>query len=356
MLGKSKTIDDNFSLDKPSQRQHVSALSKRLHSRKSSHATDVLTASVPATLDGGTDHPRSGHRLQGVHDVLGEVAAWVHDEKQKRHARRARRKERSNGHGRNQLSEMLRSVRHGRNEGHNDIERRLSDSSDSQDSVDLDRLEDILGRSLSDLNLEKTYNRKQSARNLRRASLRRPRRYSTDADIDVEAEPPSCDAYLDNSKTLNYFNGSSSTHAESGAKPASRQDREAWLTFKYEIVRLTHTLKVKGWRQVPMEQSHEIDVERLSGALTNAVYVVAPPKDLATKATEANGDNQAVVPKKPPPWVPSQLPHSPDLVTNLATGSFSYASMAHKWSTSSIARMSCEFFDVLHGNVLAREC
>jgi len=157
-----------------------------------------------------------------------------------------------------------------------------------------------LGRSLSDVNSSQAQSRRPSVRMLRKTSTRRLRRYSTDADTDVDAEPPSCDAYLDNAKTLNYFGGSSSTHADTGTKSGSRQDRQAWFTFKYEIVRLAHTLKVKGWRQVPMKKSPEIDVERLSGALTNAVYVVSPPKDLSSASADVHGEGQPL-PKKPPP-------------------------------------------------------
>ena len=71
-----------------------------------------------------------------------------------------------------------------------------------------------------------------------------------------------------------------------------------WATFKYEIVRLTHTLKIKGWRRVPLDHSGEIDAERLSGAMTNAVYVISPPKDLPA---EGGRDGDLHAPKNPPP-------------------------------------------------------
>jgi len=308
MLGKSKVVDDGFNLDKPGQKQqHRSGLSKRLRGRASPYTSELSSTTTSAfSVDGSSDYSRHGHKVQAVHDVLSEVAAWMHDEKQKRHARKAKRSDKapSHGHhhGRSQLTEMLRSVRHGRNGVPSSDGVRSPAGSDSDDSVDLERLETILGRSLSDVNSSQAQSRRQSVRMLRKTSTRRLRRYSTDGDTDVDAEPPSCDAYLDNAKTLNYFGGSSSTHADIGTKPASRQDRQAWLTFKYEIVRLAHTLKVKGWRQVPMEKSHEIDVERLSGALTNAVYVVAPPKDLSTASADFHGESQPLH-KKPPPYV-----------------------------------------------------
>jgi choline kinase len=78
----------------------------------------------------------------------------------------------------------------------------------------------------------------------------------------------------------------------------AKKEKDAWATFKYEIVRLAHTLKLKGWRRMPLERSKEISVERLSGALTNAVYVVSPPANLQSE-TERKVDYPA--PKNLPP-------------------------------------------------------
>ena len=55
---------------------------------------------------------------------------------------------------------------------------------------------------------------------------------------------------------------------------------KAWMTFKNEIIRLAHTLRLKGWRRVPLDAGETIGVERLSGALTNAVYVVTPRESI----------------------------------------------------------------------------
>jgi choline kinase len=78
----------------------------------------------------------------------------------------------------------------------------------------------------------------------------------------------------------------------------ARKEREAWTNFRAEILRLVHTLKLKGWRKVSMEQSNEIDVQRMSGALTNAVYVVSPPKNLPL---QEQGEDGQPKPKNPPP-------------------------------------------------------
>ena len=70
---------------------------------------------------------------------------------------------------------------------------------------------------------------------------------------------------------------------------------------KKEIVRLAQTLRLKGWRQVPIEYGGEIEVERLSGALTNAVYVVSPPKVLPQTPLDPHDSSASVVQKRPPP-------------------------------------------------------
>ncbi len=67
-----------------------------------------------------------------------------------------------------------------------------------------------------------------------------------------------------------------------------------------EIVRLAHTLRLKGWRQISLENGGDIDVERLSGALTNAVYVVSPPAVLPQTPRDPQDSLTSIVFKKPP--------------------------------------------------------
>lgn len=87
---------------------------------------------------------------------------------------------------------------------------------------------------------------------------------------------PHVEAYLDNSKTMAFTGGA----AYDDLDAAQQRDSKHWEQFKQEIVRLTHTLKIRGWRRIPIEKGEIISVERLSGALTNAVYVVKPPAEL----------------------------------------------------------------------------
>lgn len=62
--------------------------------------------------------------------------------------------------------------------------------------------------------------------------------------------------------------------------------------FKQDILKTIHKLKVhKLWKYVTPEMARDIVVERMSGALTNAVYMVAPPpyiKDIIKLSQNAN--------------------------------------------------------------------
>jgi choline kinase len=127
------------------------------------------------------------------------------------------------------------------------------------DGEDLDQLQRILQENMSTLSVD----------SLARSSPRiRPRRLSSGPykrKISAKNHPavggseylegdvavPCCEEVLDNS-------------AEIGS-------------FKAQVLRLAHTLRLKGWRSVPLDRGVDVDVKRLSGALTNAVYVVSPP-------------------------------------------------------------------------------
>lgn len=182
-------------------------------------------------------------------------------------------------------------------------ERRQSLGSDK--GFALDQLETILqhyaaatkdrGSSLQDRRSKK--GRSARAKGLRRGS-------GSDSDYFDDAVIPAVDAILDNSKTLAYIGGGSSTD-QLALTPDSRgrnsKDLSHWLIFKAEILRLIHTLRLKGWRRVSMEDSADIEVNRLSGALTNAVYLVKPPPP-SPPTPNADG-TEKLAPRRPPPYV-----------------------------------------------------
>jgi choline kinase len=171
----------------------------------------------------------------------------------------------------------------------------------SDNTFALDKLEKILiqyAASRSDGNAP-VYPVRRSARRRHVKGLRRGSASESDY-LDGESAAPSVDATLDNSKTLAYSGGGAEDdESESGANARRALDREAWLVFKSEILRITHTLQLKSWRKLPMELAGDIGVFRLSGALTNAVYVVTPPQNIP--APKADDGSYSLVPRKPPP-------------------------------------------------------
>ncbi|KFY22905.1 hypothetical protein V493_06241, partial [Pseudogymnoascus sp. VKM F-4281 (FW-2241)] len=226
--------------------------------------------SSSGTGGGGQYNARHKHQ----HDkLLSQVSEWLHVQKAKKAARKARKHK-----------------SHPREEGNGIENVRPPIRRESQDSclstISLEDLQSIL----EDSKVKSGSRHGPESPTLR---PRRPsyssrkytsRRYSVTASSDTEyfdgdVIVPSCDVVLDNSKTLNYASGAT-TPTTSGR----RVDKEAqvWVTFKSEILRLAHTLRLKGWRRVPLDSGADLEVERLSGALTNAVYVVSPP-DLPTE-------------------------------------------------------------------------
>ena len=180
--------------------------------------------------------------------------------------------------------------------------------------VDLERLEQILaGFDLSRESLPASNEDGKGSYSSRRSSFKHGtlRRSSTlassDTDyVDGDAVVPSAEVVLDNSKTLSYSGGAAYSEADlPNTSKRAAKERAAWLHFKSEIVRLTHTLRLKGWRRVPLDRGGDIDVERISGALTNAVYMVSPPSNLPETVPGSLAAVNSSKPRKttPPPYV-----------------------------------------------------
>ncbi|KAL2180995.1 kinase-like domain-containing protein [Thermothelomyces heterothallicus CBS 202.75] len=236
----------------------------------------VATSSAASAEEVQTQQPHAHHRHRPdmvTERLLSQVAEWLEREKVKQANKRSRR---SRVRGKTAHDDVSIPVPEPGRPRADSIE---SDSSE----VSLDRLQRILDESMAALGLGSLTqplprlgrrHRKRSSRNLARAA-------SSDTEwLDDDVVVPSCDAFLDNSKTLAYSGGKAS--AEDGASVSGRKEekeRQHWITFKNEIIRLAHTLRLKGWRRVPLDSGETISVERLSGALTNAVYVVSPPPE-----------------------------------------------------------------------------
>lgn len=225
------------------------------------------------------------HKLDKVsHKLVVQVAEWLQREKSKKESKKSRK----HSARRKPSPESKEAIR----------PRAGSMGSDSSE-VSLDRLQRILDDSMSALGLNSIphlgprlskKHRKRSSRNLKGAA-------SSDTEFfDGDIVVPSCDGFLDNSKTQSYSGGKAG--ADDTASISSRhleKEKQAWLTFKNEIIRLAHTLRLKGWRRVPLDSGETISVERLSGALTNAVYVVSPPSESVLPPQEGKKQPEKVL-------------------------------------------------------------
>lgn len=292
ILGKQKNPDEyDFENERAPKRPSVKGLGAyRLSGRPASasyspHMKPVLPQVAAVSLDGSKDSPQAQYSTAQVDRLIDQVMSWIKDERAKRAAR-----------------ELEKEI------GSGEVSKNPAQSVPPDPSPDLDKLEEILKQTLS---LKGLPSRRSIASLRHRPSLKKlhQRKASTASSdteyFDNEILVPSCDAILDNSKTLAYTGGASDKSDGSSddelTRVGSYRDQDAWSKFKFEIVRLTHTLRLRGWRRVPMELCTAVHVQRLSGALTNAVYVVSPPTDLPPRGqTGAEGSN---VPKArtPPP-------------------------------------------------------
>lgn len=306
MIARHKELEqkDYLDLDRPSRHYPASISGKRLSGRPSiEHMGSFKPQSQTGeTKDGNpslssllSDSSSDAHHHAHAHERLAKhIHGWLQSERTRRATRKAKRK-------------ATKDARHGKeSEGeskdHLDVPQasRARSGSDSSDgSVALDQLANILEKTLNMTPADA----KRKVNHVRRMStgLKRHSAISMDSDYfdSIDQLVPSCDVVLDNSKTMAYSVDDADSEPETeDAERRRRKEKEAWTTFRYEILRLAHTLKLKGWRRVTLEQHDEIDVQRLSGALTNAVYVVSPPKNVKSTQERADG---VPVPKNPPP-------------------------------------------------------
>lgn len=282
MLGNQKNVD-NFELEEKSSKR---PLQKRVNSKRLTGRSNISPQLKPVTpqLDGNNFESEtspsdvSSRHMKNLDSLVDGISAWIKDEKAKKSRKHAAKKQSKHGrkHHGFHLHRKDRAAE----------EETATQSEESDGSTDLDRLENILKQNLSlgagsrKPSYSSQLRPRPSVRNLHR---RKRSTASSDTDyFEGDVLVPSCDATLDNSKTMSYSGKASDTNGDSSDDEGDRvvKDKDAWGKFKFEIVRLTHTLRLKGWRRVPMKLSEKIEVQRLSGALTNAVYVVTPPNEL----------------------------------------------------------------------------
>ena len=255
-------------------------------------------------------------RHDAASHILAQVADWLYQEKAKKAAHRAKK------HGHAKLAHAAEATRNlvdqfRSDESKYNNERHGRTSSDlSEGGLALEKLEQILSQSMvleeTDDNPTPTEDRRESyfppRRSKRHSSTRCLLRktstiVSSDTDFhEPDIDVPSAEVVLDNSKTCGYSGGSASSEVDLlNSNKRVAKEKEAWMQFKMEIVRLSHTLGLRGWRRIPLDRGGDIDVQRLSGALTNAVYVVSPPNDLPHDWSVVQENTTPILPKRPPP-------------------------------------------------------
>lgn len=344
--------ESESSVNPLSPRQHRASISsKRLSGRppvNASTASLQSTASLdslgsfpnldpPSSIQGSSSHHSRHHRNK---QLISQITEWLQNEK----ARRAnRRLMKDTGHSKvanatDAGKSLVDKVHSGVSLQHKK-HRRRHPSEQSEGSLALQKLEQILENAIS-LNDEAspTEDRKGSIYR-KRSGKTLYRRKSTTHSSDTEYQEydilvPSVEAVLDNSQTLKYAReASESTTSLTNQEKRSRKEEEAWIQFKNEIVRLAHTLRLKGWRRIGLDQGAHIRVERLSGALTNSVYVVSPPQDLEEISAKAADSTVSIPSKNPPQSVGQRFWISFSLML-ISAESFSYGSMGLRSSIS----------------------
>ena len=245
------------------------------------------------TSDTPVQHDKHQHLQHPVHPKHGvdeqhsslfiEVYEWLQREK-------AKRKAQNNKRG----APAVPSEGGAGDDGEGPpLERTASQTSEG--GASLDKLEGILQQYAEKRHQPHVgMRRRTTGRGLQRGS------FSESENTELESTAPAVDTFLDNTKTLGHNGGSAPVDADdNGKNEGVRQAKANWLTFKTDILRIIHTLRLKGWRRVPMEDIAGVGVERLSGALTNAVYVVSPPPK--PTSSSANTSTSSFAPKRPPP-------------------------------------------------------
>lgn len=279
-----------------SSRQHRASIGKKLSGRA---VANVSTTSLSSVGDiAGNEVSREqrhtpSHHQHRRHQLTSKVGQWLATERLRQRSRRQKKLQRSRAQDASE--EPLRDSQA---------------SSDSSDEDALAKLEQILADAGLDEGdfLAPGEGRRPSHGPRKRSSKYSLRRKSTAASSDTDYADgdiyvPSAEVVLDNTKTLRYSNSGTEDSTTDVSQQAKRKEKgeAAWLTFKNEIVRLAHTLKLKNWRRIPLEYGGKITVERLSGAMTNAVYVVAPPPDLLELTGDSHQHQASNIPKRLPP-------------------------------------------------------
>lgn len=210
---------------------------------------------MPSTMEGeALTHAHANAHAHGrTHPIVDQVKEWLKNERQRQsnlyHKKRAAKRA---------IHRALYSAHHPSSQLDDDNGdggtpcSSSGSSGDEEAKISLDNLESILAAAqISEGRRSTPGLRRRSSGSLGR---KLPRRRSlvgntSDTDYASDGEPivPACEESL-------------GTLEEAGTEE-----------FKRQVLMLAHTLRCKGWRRVPLDKFMNVEVERISGALTNAV-------------------------------------------------------------------------------------
>lgn len=199
---------------------------------------------------------RQRHRLStaavAVTGLLGQLKGWAHSERQRQKTRRDKKAIKG---AEQRRAVAASSLGCGADTDEFGVHISPVSSGDEAAQAAMDAFEALVAA--AEISHSDERSRRLSAHG--RSSRRRPTRsrslkggHTSDTDYASDGEPivPSCDEVLQ-------------TAEEVGIDE-----------FKSQALKLAHTLRCKGWRGVALDRYKEISVERISGALTNAVSLL----------------------------------------------------------------------------------
>ena len=199
------------------------------------------------------DEASGDHHHIHLSRVLAQVVEWLNDEKTKRKARKSKK------------ASQTASSHDASNETP-----RLEPSGDDGET-DLQKLEHILSNFVKGSVMSTPKLMPKSPHLLpRKGSIGRLLKRGSTAGLSSDTEffgdevlVPNVETDLDNSKTMAYTGGTT----DGDVDKVKKKDQKNWIKFKEDVLTITHTLRLKGWRRIPMENASELDIARLSGKL-----------------------------------------------------------------------------------------
>jgi choline kinase len=267
--------DDNERPDSSSSKLHRASISgKKMTGRpppsQSNSSTELARKISSLNLSSSEQIDTSSQDSQqtDAKRILTQVAEWLHHEKTKRLKRKTRKKRRH-------VEKSVAPDEVDNDDEDDDDDASAPDRPTGDSDFDLGSLESILAGYMKTSAgstprlLPRSPNilgRKGSlAKKFKPQSL--PPQSSDTEFFGDEVLVPNVEADLDNSKTMAYAGGGADTDC---SEKSRKKDQKHWDTFKQDILRLTHTLRLKGWRRISIDHGGELDVARLSGKRTDA--------------------------------------------------------------------------------------